>query len=81
MKNQNAKLLLLNIDKLTQTQKGLLRSFIISIIEDLKKWVEEIFVFQTAQDIHYLDTSFFANITQIEIMIKNQTQGEENGFN
>jgi len=39
---------------------------------DIRKWVEEVFINKTAQDIHYFDASFFANIKQIEIVLQSK---------
>jgi len=64
-------LILLDINSLNKTQKEILKNFIVTIIEDLKKWVDEVIINQTAQDIHYLDASLLANVGQIKIMIGN----------
>jgi integrase len=36
---------------------------------DIRKWVEEVFINKTAQDIHYFDASFFANISQFKLIL------------
>ena len=36
---------------------------------DIRKWVEEVFINKTAQDIHYFDASFFANIAQFRLIL------------
>jgi len=41
-----------------------------SIVDDLSKFVKEVLVDQSALDIHYLDASLFANISQIDMMLK-----------
>ena len=45
------------------------RMLVGTIMDDLRKWVDEVVKKQEAQDIHYLDASLLANISQIEIMI------------
>ncbi len=76
-------LILLDINSLNKTQKEILKNFIVTIIEDLKKWVDEVIINQTAQDIHYLDASLLANIAQLDIMLdsfKNEQSSEEEGL-
>jgi hypothetical protein len=76
-------LILLDINSLNKTQKEILKNFIVTIIEDLKKWVDEVIINQTAQDIHYLDASLLANIAQLDIMLdsfKNKESSEEEGL-
>ena len=79
LENLKQKLVLLDINSLNKTQKEILKNFIITIIEDLKKWVDEVIINQTAQDIHYLDASLLANIAQLDIMLdsfKNEQSSE-----
>ena len=38
------------------------------MINDIKNWIEHIFILQDAVDIHYLDAAFFANISQIKLI-------------
>jgi len=60
----------LDINCLSDEQKNMLKLMIISILKDLIKWVNEVLINQTAQDIHYIDASLLANIAQIDIMLK-----------
>jgi len=60
----------LDINSLNDEQKNMLKLMVISILKDLVKWVDEVVINQTAQDIHYLDASLLANIAQIDIMLK-----------
>ena len=60
----------LDINCLSDEQKNILKLMIISILKDLVKWVNEVLINQTTQDIHYLDASLLANIAQIDIMLK-----------
>lgn len=41
-----------------------------NLTSDLKKWREDIFIDQTAQDIHYLDASIIANCQQCASILK-----------
>jgi len=67
----------LDINSLTNEQKNMLKLMVISILKDLVKWVNEIIINQTAQDIHYLDASLLANIAQIDIMLKSFENKDE----
>ncbi len=71
-----AKLYNFNTDYLNSEEKELLKNFIISIFEDIKKWIDEILIEQTAQDIHYLDASLLANILQIDILLQRSSNGD-----
>ena len=74
------KLILLDLSSLNQDQKMILKTFISTIIDDLKNWVEMVVINKTAQDIHYLDASLLANIAQMDIMMdsfKNKNNDEE----
>ncbi len=51
----------------------LLRSF----ISDLLTWKEAVLVAQTAEDIHYMDKSFYSNIAQIEMSMGQRDTNEE----
>jgi len=63
-------MLKVDINSLNSEQKNMLKLMIISILKDLIKWVNEVIINQTAQDIHYLDASLLANIAQIDIILK-----------
>lgn len=39
-----------------------------SIVNDLIEWKQSVFIEQNANDIHYMDQSFYANIAQIEML-------------
>jgi len=55
--------------------KELIKLLLDSVMEDLEKFYYSVFVNQNAVDIHYLDASLVANISQIEIIL-NQSKGE-----
>ncbi len=48
-----------------------------SIVNDLTEWKQSVFIEQSAEDIHYMDQSFYANIAQIEVLF-NSDGGAEN---
>ena len=70
----------IDINSLSDEQKELYKTFLMSIVEDLKKWVKEVIVDQSAQDIHYLDASLLANIAQIDMMVPSESSKEDNGM-
>lgn len=50
------------------------------IIEDLIRWKNEVFVDQSAKDIHYVDDSLYINIAQIDILLEDQKNLSESKF-
>ena len=67
----------INIEILgTQTTK-MLYLLLQQTIVDFETWFENIFIKQDALDIHYFDASFFANITQIGLILKQQESEDE----
>jgi len=56
--------------------KDILKSFLISIIDDLAKFKDEVFVNKSAVDIHYMDASLLANVAQLEIMLNQKEDNE-----
>lgn len=69
--------LLTFLDKniLNDENKEFIKMLLDSVMEDLNKFYQTVFVEKSAVDIHYLDASLLANIAQIEIML-NQIKGE-----
>ncbi len=53
--------------------EGLNEEILISVVEDIIDWLEHVFINQDAVDIHYLDAAMFANISQMEMLAKNQS--------
>ena len=49
---------------------------IVTIVEDLLKWLDSVFINQDAVDIHYLDASLLSNITQFKMMIEPPSKEE-----
>ena len=64
------KLVSLDLDKLTKQQSIVLKTMLDGILYDLNEWVHKVLIDQTAIDIHYLDASLLANISQIDIMLE-----------
>jgi hypothetical protein len=66
--------LMLLIQKLTDYQidenSEILLVLIRGLISDLHEWKRTVLVEQTAEDIHYMDKSFYSNITQIEMSLE-----------
>jgi len=62
-------------EKLTETLQleGLNEEILITVVEDIVDWLEHVFINQEAVDIHYLDAAMFANISQMEMLAKNQS--------
>jgi len=56
-----------NFDVSDENKSKMLKMFLDTIIADLVKFKKEVFEDMSANDIHYLDASLLANISQIEI--------------
>lgn len=59
-----------DIDDFSEDQKVLLKEFISHIIEDLIEWSRKVIFEQSATDIHYLDASINANISQFDMILE-----------
>jgi DNA-binding response OmpR family regulator len=46
--------------------------FIYSVLEDMNKWVDNIFISQSAIDIHYLDDSLLSSISQLKSIFEKE---------
>jgi len=72
--------LLQNLDEANiEENKEILYNILVTIVEDLIKWLDTIFIVQSAVDIHYLDASFLANVEQLQIVL-NPVEDEDDGF-
>lgn len=67
----------LNLDTLDAMMKDVAFNFLSNTVKDLHKWVEEVLITQTANDIHYLDASLLASISQMEMMITGDEDEDE----
>ena len=47
-----------------------------SITADLVEWKQSVFIKQDAEDIHYIDQSFYANVAQIDISMSDNEDSE-----
>ena len=59
----------INFENFDDNKKTIAYELLKQMSLDIKKWVEEVFINKTAQDIHYFDASFFANITQFRLIL------------
>lgn len=80
MDNLYALLERLELDALSDAHKKLLFEFLKSIYSDLDNWMGEVLIDKRAKDIHYLDASLLANISQIEIMLQDSQEAEDEDF-
>jgi hypothetical protein len=48
-----------------------------SIVSDLMTWKQVVLIDQSAENVHYMDDSFYSNIAQIEILLNNEPAAEE----
>lgn len=73
----NEKLLSFDI----QQDSSMLVALFEGIVNDLIEWKQSVFIEQSADDIHYMDQSFYANIAQIEMLFNNNADaGNEIDF-
>ncbi|MEN4054042.1 hypothetical protein [Sulfurimonas sp. NWX79] len=54
--------------------KKLFITMFLSVISDLEKWLQVIFIDHATEDIHYLDASFSSNILEIEQVFAEQNE-------
>lgn len=68
----------IDYDKLNENSE-LFLDYIYFLVEDLQSWREEIFIKQSAPNIHYLDDSFMNNCQSLEqyILGKNDSESKE----
>ena len=64
------KLISLDFENLSKQQKIILKTMMDGILADLDDWTHKVLIEQTTRDIHYLDASLLANISQIDIILK-----------
>jgi len=66
----------LDIDSFDDTTKELAYALLSQMNEDIQKWIGSVFIIQDAVDIHYVDASFLANISQFSIMLEQNSSSE-----
>lgn len=49
---------------------ALYKELLDAVAYDLQKWVDEVLIYQSARDIHYLDAAILANSSQIDMLLK-----------
>jgi len=64
----------LDLSCLEEMQKNLGYQIIIEMINDIQNWIDKLFIDKSAIDIHYFDASLFANITQLDITLRQNIQ-------
>jgi len=62
-------------DEEIEKTSHIIKSLIPAIFDDLKSWREHIFELQDAKDIHYLDSSLFSSIIQLQLSVTNELKG------
>jgi YesN/AraC family two-component response regulator len=80
---RSLKMLLLSIDtsKIDTKMLNKLCLLIRSIKDDLASWNNNIFITQSALDIHYIDTSFFSTCLQIELALSDEFKSVDSDDN
>ena len=58
------------------TKDEMLLVLLLALVEDLISWKENVLISKTADWIHYMDSSFYSNISQMEMLLNN-TENEE----
>ena len=54
----------------TNTNNDILLVLIKALVNDLLTWKKDVIFDKTAADIHYMNKSFYSNISQIEILME-----------
>lgn len=67
----------LESNELDDTKIKKIELFLSNIIIDLSSWRRIIFIEKTANDIHYLDSSLFSAILQLEMVLSDHAQNSE----
>lgn len=52
---------------------GMLLVLVQGLVNDLLLWTKSVIIEKTAEDIHYMNKSFYSNISQIEILMEGET--------
>ncbi|MGM0623887.1 MAG: hypothetical protein ACQESH_07700 [Campylobacterota bacterium] len=66
----------LDLTMIDDMMKDVIFNFLSNTVNDMKKWVNEVLIQQSANDIHYLDASLLASISQMEMMIAGSDEQE-----
>ncbi len=68
----------LTYDDISTHDRGkLLAQMLLGLEDDLKKWIESIFLEQNADNVHYLDASFSNNVLEIESIFNDMELDDE----
>ena len=77
MNNLYAMLQELDIASLDGMMQDVMFNFLSNTVSDLRQWIHEVLIDQKANDIHYLDASLLANISQMEMMISGEEDDDD----
>lgn len=55
----------------------LIKMVLQSILDDLNKWRENVFITQATDDIHYLDSSLYNTILELKKLLENEEDSDE----
>jgi len=66
----------LDFGSFTDAKKELIYALLYQMSGDIKTWIKNLFITQGTIDIHYMDASFFANMSQVEIMLEQKSSLE-----
>lgn len=64
-------------EKIDETKERKISMFLANLLLDLSNWRRTVFVDQSARDIHYLDSSLFSTILQLELIINENDKAED----
>ncbi len=62
------------------TKNKFLNTILFALVDDLISWKEQVLISQTSEWIHYMDSSFYANISQMEVLLNGDDESEDSGF-
>ncbi len=66
-------------ETIDESKQRKITMFLTNLTLDLSNWRRAIFVEKTAKDIHYLDSSLFSTILQLELIINENEELEDDG--
>jgi len=64
-------------DLADESKKNMFALMLLSIVKDLEKWINVIFIEQSTDDIHYFDASFSSNILELEKIFEEEQDEDE----
>ncbi len=70
-------IMLNDMPEIKEDMQEIFFNILVTFIEDLTKWLDNIFIKQSAVDIHYLDASLLANVAQFGTIFEMDTDKED----